>query len=120
MTGARLRISRTALLPVLVLTLCVIPAAAAAPWGALLLLLPALAAAWVLRVGVDVGADGVTARSLAGSRHVPWNRIAGLRVGPRAALWLVTTEGTQVRLPALRVRDLPRLAAASDGRIPAP
>jgi PH (Pleckstrin Homology) domain-containing protein len=51
---------------------------------------------------------------------VPWNRIAGLRVGPRAALWLVTTEGTQVRLPALRVRDLPRLAAASEGRIPSP
>jgi hypothetical protein len=119
-TGARLRTSRTALLPVLLLALCMIPAAAAARWGALLFLLPAVAAVRVLRVGVDVGGDGVTARSLAGARHVPWHRIAGLRVGRRATLWLVTTEGTQVRLPGLRVRDLPRLAAASGGRIPAP
>jgi hypothetical protein len=110
--------SRTALLPVLVLTLCVLPAAAAAPLGALLFLLPVLAAAWVLRVGVDVGEDGLTARSLVGRRTVAWDRVAGLRVGRRAELWVVTTAGTQVRLPALRARDLPRLAAVSGGRIP--
>jgi PH (Pleckstrin Homology) domain-containing protein len=115
-----MRMSRTALLPVLVLTLCVIPAATAAPAAVLLLLLPIGAAAWVLRVGVDVAADGVTARSLFGRRTVPWDRVAGLRVGSGNRLWLVTTAGTQVRLPTLRVRDLPRLAAVSGGRIPAP
>jgi hypothetical protein len=115
-----MRMSRTALLPVVLLALCVLPAAAATPVAALLLLLPVLAAAWVLRVGVDVGDDGLTARSLVGRRTVPWDRVAGLRVGPRAELWLVTTAGTQVRLPAMRARDLPRLAAVSGGRIPSP
>jgi len=120
--------SRTALLPVGLLLLCVLPAAAASPWAVLLLLLPALAAAWVLRVGVDVAGAaapddpgaGVTVRSLVGRRHVPWPQVAGIRVGARGELWLVTTAGTEVRLPVLRLRDLDRLAAASGGRIPAP
>jgi hypothetical protein len=118
--------SRTALLPAGLLLLCVLPAAAAAPWAALLLLLPLVAVAWVLRVGVDVTGDtdgdasGVTVRSLVGRRHVPWPEVSGLRVGDRGELWLVTVAGTQVRLPVLRVRDLPQLAAASNGRIPAP
>ncbi len=120
--------SRTALLPVALLLLCVLPAAAAAPWAALLLLLPVVAAVWVLRVGVDVagGTDadapgaGVTVRSLVGQRHVPWPQVAGIRVGPRGELWLVTTRSTEVRLPVVRLRDLERLSAASGGRIPAP
>jgi hypothetical protein len=32
----------------------------------------------------------------------------------------VTARGTELRLPVLRARDLPRLAAVSGGRIPAP
>ena len=121
--------SRTALLPVGLLLLCVVPAAAASPWALLLLLLPAFAAAWVLRVGVDVAGDdtgraavgaGVTVRSLVGRRHVPWPEVAGIRVGGRGELWLVTTGGTEVRLPVVRLRDLDRLSAASGGRIPAP
>ncbi|HEV7728100.1 MAG TPA: PH domain-containing protein [Modestobacter sp.] len=115
-----MRVPRTSLLAVVLLTLCVLPAAAAAPAAALLFLLPALAAAWVLRVGVDVDAEGITARSLLRRRSVPWERLAGLRVGRRRELWLVTTTGTQVRLPGMRARDLPRLAAASGGRIPDP
>ena len=124
MAVARFRMSRTALLPVGLLLLCVVPAAAASPWALLLLLLPALAAAWVLRVGVDVAGDdagpgGVTVRSLVGRRHVPWAEVAGLRVGARGELFLVTTVRTEVRLPVVRVRDLERLSAASGGRIPA-
>ncbi|MCW2694974.1 MAG: hypothetical protein JWR62_59 [Modestobacter sp.] len=128
MAVARFRMSRTALLPVALLLLCVLPTAAAGPWAALLLLVPVLAAAWVLRVGVDVtgGASpddpgaGVTVRSLVRRRHVPWTEVAGIRVGPRGELWLVSTRGTELRLPVLRLRDLDRLAAASGGRIPAP
>jgi hypothetical protein len=112
--------TRVALLPVLFLLICVLPLAFAAVWTPVFLLVPALAAAYVLRVGVDVGDDGVTVRSLAGSRSVPWNEVAGIRVGERGDLWLVTTRGTELRLPALRARDLPRLAAVSGGRIPAP
>jgi hypothetical protein len=112
--------SRTALLPVVVLCFCVLPLGAATPWLLLLLVVPAVLAAWVFRVGVDVGGDGITVRSLAGERAVPWSELAGVRVGQRGDLWLATTGGTEVRLPVLRARDLPRLAELSGGRIPAP
>jgi len=112
--------SRTALVPVLLLLLCVVPVAAASPWGLLVLLLPLLAAAWVLRVGVDLGDEGVTARQIAGTRTVPWDELAGIRVGSRGELWMVTTGGTEVALPVLRARDLPRLSELSGGRIPVP
>ncbi len=119
-TLARMRMSRTALLPVFALFVCAVPLASAAWWGLFVLLIPLVAAAWVLRVGVDVDGEAVTARSLVGSRRVPWSELAGIRAGDRGALWLVTTRGTEVRLPVLRARDLPRLAALSGGRIDVP
>ena len=120
MATARLRMGRVALLPVVFLAVCVLPLAVAASWTLVFLLVPVLAAAYVLRVGVDVGDDGVTVRSVAGSRSVPWDDVAGIRVGERGDLWLVTARGTELRLPVLRARDLPRLAGVSGGRIPAP
>jgi hypothetical protein len=117
---ARLRMSRTALLPVVVLAFCVLPLATATAWWLVLLAVPAALAAWVFRVGVDVGGNGVTVRSLVSARTVGWSELVGIRVSERGDLWLVTTAGTQVRLPVLRARDLPRLAALSGGRIPAP
>ncbi|WP_231502962.1 PH domain-containing protein [Blastococcus sp. URHD0036] len=119
-TPARLRMSRTALLPVLVLFVCTLPLLAAAWWGVFVLLIPVVAAVWVLRVGVDVDADAVTVRSLVGSRRVPWTEVAGIRAGDRGALWLVTTRRTEIRLPVLRARDLPGLAELSGGRIDVP
>jgi hypothetical protein len=112
--------SRTALLPIVVLAFCVLPLATATPWALLLLLVPAALAAWVFRVGVDVAQEGITVRSLIGARSLPWSELAGIRVGERGDLWLVTTADTQVQLPVLRARDLPRLSQLSGGRIPAP
>ena len=120
MPVARFRMSRTALLPVVVLAFCVLPLSAATAWWLVLLVVPAALAAWVFRVGVDVGDPGVTVRSLVGVRTVPWNELAAIRVGERADLWLVTTRGTEVRLPAVRARDLPAIGRASEGRIPVP
>ncbi|MGY1602904.1 PH domain-containing protein [Geodermatophilus sp. SYSU D00815] len=118
---ARFRLGRTAYLPVVVLLICVLPlAAAASPWGLLALLLPLAAAAYVLRAGVDVGDEGITARSAVASRTVPWSELAAVRLGERGSLWLVTTGGTEVRLPVVRTRDLPRIAELSGGRIPQP
>ena len=117
---ARLRMNRTALIPVGLLALCVVPLAFAAPWTPVLLLLPLAVAVWVLRVGMDIADDGLTVRSMAGERRVPWTELAGIRVAPRGDLWLVTTHGTEVRVPVMRARDLPRLAELSGGRIPAP
>jgi Bacterial PH domain len=110
--------SRTALLPVVLLLICAVPLASASPWLLVVLLLPLLAAAWVLRVGVDIDEAGITARQIAGARTVPWSELAGIRVDERRRLWLVTTAGTEVALPVLRARDLPRLAELSGGRIP--
>jgi hypothetical protein len=112
--------NRIALIPVGLLALCVVPLAFAAPWTPVLLLIPLAVAVWVLRVGVDIADDGLTVRSLAGERRVPWSGIAGIRVAPRGDLWLVTTGGTEVRMPVMRARDLPRLAALSGGRIDVP
>jgi hypothetical protein len=118
---ARLRLSRTALLPVLVLLICCVPVAAVEPpWTTLVLLVPLALAAWVLRVGVDIDDDGLAIQSLSGRREVPWAEVKGIRVGRRGDLWLVTTQATEVRLPVLRPRDLPRLGALSGGRIPIP
>ncbi|MCW2742813.1 MAG: hypothetical protein JWR45_3235 [Blastococcus sp.] len=117
---ARLRMTRTALFPVGLLALCVVPLAFAAPWTPVLLLIPAAVALWVLRAGVDIADDGLTVRSLAGERRVEWSELAGIRVAGRGELWLVTTRGTEIRLPVMRARDLPRLAALSGGRIVVP
>ncbi len=117
---ARLRMSRTALLPLVLFALCLLPVAMFSPWASLVLLVPVLMAVWVLRVGVAIGEDGIGVESVAGSRHVPWTEIAGIRVGGRKELYLVTTRGTEIRLPVLRPRDLPRLSELSGGRIDVP
>ncbi|CCG04685.1 PH domain-containing protein [Blastococcus saxobsidens] len=116
----RFRMSRSALIPVLVLALCILPTAAVTWWTLLLLLVPVAVACWVLRSGTDVGDDGVTARAVLGSRTVRWTELAGIRIGERGDLWLVTTAATEVRLPVVRARDLPALAAASGGRLEIP
>jgi hypothetical protein len=117
---ARLRMNRTALFPVGLLALCTVPLAFAAPWTPILLVIPLAVALWVLRAGVDVADEGLTVRSLAGQRQVPWPDVAGIRVAPRGALFVVTTRGTEMHLPVMRARDLPRLAAVSGGRIDVP
>ena len=117
---ARLRMSRTMLLPIVILALGLLSVALLSPWALLVLLVPLLIAVWVLRVGVTIGDDGIGVQSLIGRREVPWQEVAGLRVGAQARLWLVTTRGTEIRLPVLRARDLARLAALSGGRIDVP
>ena len=117
---ARLRTTRTALIPVGLLALCAVPLAFAAPWTPVLLLVPLALAVWVLRAGVDIGDDGLTVRTLAGQRLVRWDELAGIRVARGGDLWLVTTRGTEVRVPVMRARDLPRLAELSGGRIVVP
>lgn len=116
--AVQIRTSRVALLAVLLGISCVTPLAAASRWLLWLYLVPVLAGVWVLRAGVDVDTEGVTVRALARSRRVGWARVAGLMVGQRGKVRLVLTSGGWLRLPAVRVRHLPLLAAASGGRLP--
>jgi hypothetical protein len=104
----------------LALAICVMPLASAAPWLAVLWLLPLLVVAVVLRVGVDVDAEGLTVRALLGTRRLPWTELAGLRIVGRGRLAAVLRAGGTVRLPALRARHLPLIAAASGGHVPDP
>jgi hypothetical protein len=119
-TVLRIRPTRTALLAVLVLAFCVLPLATASWWLLWLLALPALALAWVLRVGVDVDRAGVTVRALLGRRRLDWSDVAGLHARDRGDLWLVLGTGRRLRLPTARARHLPLIAAASGGRLPSP
>ena len=116
--AVRIRTPRTTLVAVAVLAVCVLPLASAAPWLAVLWLLPVAALAWVLRAGVDVDPDGLTVRAVLGRRRLPWSELAGLQVTGRGRLAAVLRGGGSVRLPVLRARHLPLVAAASGGRLP--
>jgi hypothetical protein len=111
--------SRTMLLPVVLFTLGLLPVVLLGPWALPVLVLPLLVALWVLRVGVTVSDVGITVHALLGDRSLSWDEVAGIRVGDRR-LFLVTTRGTELRLPVLRARDLPRLSSLSGGRVADP
>jgi len=118
--AVQIRASRVTLLPVLFLALCLSPLAVYRPWLLWLFAVPLLLAAWVLRAGLDVDADGVTVHALAGQRRVPWSGVAGLQIRRRGAVNLVLTGGSALRLPAVRARHLPMIATASAGHLPDP
>jgi hypothetical protein len=116
----QIRTTRVALIAVAFGALCLSPLAAYKPWLLLLFAIPLLVAAWVLRAGVDVDPEAVTVRALFGERRVPWTQVEGLRVRPRGAVDVVLRGGAAVRLPSVRARHLPLIAAGSGGHLPDP
>lgn len=117
---ARVRITRSALLVVFFLALCVSPVALSSAWLATLFVIPLVLLAWVLRAGVDVDPQGVTVRALLGQRRLSWDDIVALRLSRRGDVRLALRDGRTIRLPVVRTRHLPLLAAASGGRIDSP
>ncbi|SDP48912.1 PH domain-containing protein [Actinopolyspora xinjiangensis] len=114
------RLTRVSLLVILVLAVCISPVAASLPWLSVLYLVPLGLVLWVVRMRTVVDESGITARTLTGSTRMAWTEIKALRLDERHWVRAVTTSDRQVRLPALRVRDVPRLAAMSGGRIQDP
>ncbi|ASU78074.1 hypothetical protein CDG81_06870 [Actinopolyspora erythraea] len=114
------RLTRVSLLVILVLAVCISPVAASLPWLSVLYLVPLGLILWVVRMRTVVDESGITARTLTGSTRMAWTEIRALRLDERRWVRAVTTSDRQVRLPALRVRDVPRLAAMSGGRIQDP
>jgi hypothetical protein len=53
-------------------------------------------------------------------RRVRWDDIAPLRLRKKAKVSAILTDGAELPLLAVRVRDLPVLTAASGGRLPDP
>jgi hypothetical protein len=100
------------------LGICAIPVAFGAPYLWLIYLVPVAVVVWTLRTRTVVDAEGMRVRRLIGGRRVPWDAVGGLRVDRRNTVHAVLTEGGEVTLPAVHVRDLPALAAASGGRLP--
>ncbi|MBV9822245.1 MAG: PH domain-containing protein [Actinobacteria bacterium] len=91
-----------------------------APVLALVYLLPLGAALYVARTATVVDATGLHARALLGSRTLPWDQLAGLRLDRSGAVYAVDRAGGQLRLPCVRSTRLDALVAAGAGRIPDP
>lgn len=79
-----------------------------APVALAALIVPLLIAAWSLRSGVDVTADGITVRALVGRRVIPWTQVDGFDASDRV-VHLVTTHGTHLALPGVPPSDVQRL-----------
>ena len=102
------------------LAICATPFAFGAPYLWLVYLLPLGVAVWALLTKTVVDGEAVTVRRLTGARRVPWTEIGSLRLRDQTRVVAVLGDGGELPLPAVHVRDLPRLAAASGGRLPDP
>ena len=114
------RVSPLVILFALAVALCATPVAFGAPYLWLVYLVPVAIVVWTLRTRTVVDGEGLRVRRIVGGRHVPWDAVRGLRVDDRSGVHAVLVEGGEQALPAVHLRDLPVLAAASGGRVPDP
>jgi hypothetical protein len=112
--------SRLIIAVALVLALCATPVAFGAPLLWVVYLLPVGVIVWVLWTRTTVDGEAVTVRRFTGTRRVPWESISSLRLVDTTRVAAVLDDGSELPLPAVGARDLPRLAAASGGRLPDP
>jgi hypothetical protein len=89
-------------------------------WALALLLIPALVSVAIVRLRTIADRDAVTARSLLSTRTVPWSQIEGLRFTRGGWARACGADGDTLLLPAVTFATLPRLTAASAGRVPNP
>ena len=87
---------------------------------ALLLVIPVVLSAFIVRYRTVADRDTVTARTLLGSQTVSWDDIAGLRFGKGSWAYAQLKDGSELRLPAVTFSTLPLLTEASGGRVPNP
>jgi hypothetical protein len=105
---------------------CATPVALGGPYLWLVYLVPVGIIVWTMRVRTVADPDALTIRRIVGGRRVTWPEISSLRLGRRsrirgrAGVSAVLTDGAELTLPAVGVRDLPQLAAVSGGRLPDP
>jgi hypothetical protein len=114
------RNSPLALLAAVAFMVCFTPVALTVPGMEVLYLIPIGMVAWVLRVRTTVDADTIVARGALRTRRVAWGDVTALHLRTRSRVSAVLGNGSELPLPAVRVRDLPLLAASSGGRLPDP
>ena len=90
------------------------------PATAPLLFIPALLSALIIRLRTQADRNGVTVRTLLGSRSVRWEDIDGLRFNKGSWARAQLKSGGTLRLPAVTFATLPLLTEASNGRVPTP
>ena len=88
----------------------------------LVFLLPLAPTWWLLRTRTVVDGTSLRVVTAFGSRRVPWDDVATLRVAERGWVRAVRdgAAGSEVALVGVRPRDLGRVAHASEGRIDMP
>ncbi|ULE35950.1 PH domain-containing protein [Mycobacterium sp. IDR2000157661] len=89
-------------------------------WVAVLLVIPIVASAYIVRNQTVADQETLTARTLLGSETVTWDDIDGLRFGKRSSAYAHLKDGRDLRLPAVTFATLPQLTEASGGRVPNP
>ncbi|ORW06546.1 PH domain-containing protein [Mycobacterium kyorinense] len=90
------------------------------PPTAPLLVIPIVLSALIVRLRTVADEDGVTVRTLLGSRSLRWEEIDGLRFSKSSWARARLKAGGELRLPAVTFATLPLLAEASAGRVPNP
>jgi hypothetical protein len=82
-----------------------------------LYLLPLVGLIYILITRTVADDSQISTSGLLGTRRIRWAELDGLEFhGPRWAI-AVALDGRRIRLPMVRPRDLPRLAAVSGGRL---
>ena len=89
-------------------------------WFALLLVIPIVLSAVIVRYRTVADRDTVTARTILASQTVSWDDVAGLRFDKGSWAYAELTDGGELRLPAVTFSTLPLLTEASGGRVPNP
>ena len=114
---ATFRLPPAALFFPVLLLLCVIPlATVGGAWG-VMFVVPVLALAWVIVTRTTASTSTITAHGLLGSHRMAWTEMDGLELKDSRWAVAVATDGRRLRLPMVRPRDLPRLAAVSGGSL---
>jgi hypothetical protein len=90
------------------------------PVCAPLLIIPVVLSALIIRLRTVADEQGVTVRTLLGSRTVRWDEIEGLRFSRGSWARARLKSGAELRLPAVTFATLPQLTEASAGRVPNP
>ena len=98
--------------------LAFIPLLGTGAWA--LLIIPVLASVAIERLRTVADRDAVTARGMLNSRTLPWPQLEGLKFSRGGWARACGSGGDEVLLPAVTFTTLPRLTAASDGRVPNP
>jgi hypothetical protein len=90
------------------------------PWASVLLVIPILLSAAIVRYQTVADRETVTVRTFVASQTISWSDIDGLRFDRSTWATAQLKNGAELRLPAVTFATLPRLTAASGGRVPNP